>query len=93
MNPPRPTAPPAGRSIKAFAAEAGVCAATIYNLQPEFRPRSTRIGQRVVVIEPPLEWLARIAEMGGARTRKWARPPEVKATRAKPLIRTRGAKG
>lgn len=41
---------------------------TYHTLTPECKPHSTTIGKRRVIYESPLDWLARMAEMGGAKT-------------------------
>ena len=77
---------PAGQDIKTWSAEAGICPATYHNLLREDRPKSVRVGARVLIIEKPPDWLGRMAAQGGARTRKWARNEKRKGDRLK-LVR------
>jgi len=39
--------------------------ATFYNLPPERRPRSIKLGKRHIIIEPPAQYMARLAAAQG----------------------------
>lgn len=51
----------AGWSIPSHCAACGYSRATYYNLPHEQRPRSLKIGKRHIIIEPPTQYLARLA--------------------------------
>lgn len=51
----------AGFSINEYCAAIDLCRASFYNIEPELRPRSVLIGRRRIIIEPPAEYLARLA--------------------------------
>jgi hypothetical protein len=51
----------AGFSIDEFCSAVGYCRATFYNLPDELRPRSVLIRRRRIIVEPPVEYLARLA--------------------------------
>lgn len=59
----------AGRSIPEWAALAGVSRSTFYALPDTHRPRTVKIGKRLVIIESPAEWLERMAKAGGVPCR------------------------
>lgn len=52
----------AGWSIPSYCDACNFSRATFYNLPENLRPRSLKIGKRHIVIEPPGEYLARLAE-------------------------------
>ena len=64
------TATPAGRSISEFAQQVGIARATFYLLDQEHKPLSVKIGKRVIVIEPPSDWLRRMAAAGGVKIKR-----------------------
>jgi predicted DNA-binding transcriptional regulator AlpA len=51
----------AGWSIPSYCEACNFSRATFYNLPDDRRPRSLKIGKRHIVIEPPAEFLARLA--------------------------------
>jgi hypothetical protein len=51
----------AGWSIPSYCDACNFSRATFYNLPDNLRPRSLKIGKRHIVIEPPGEYLARLA--------------------------------
>ncbi len=51
----------AGWSIPLYCIACGFSRATFYTLPDDRRPRSLKIGKRHIVIEPPAEFLARLA--------------------------------
>ncbi len=51
----------AGWSIPSYCEACNFSRATFYNLPDDKRPRSLKIGKRHIVIEPPAEFLARLA--------------------------------
>ena len=51
----------AGWSIPVWCEACDFSRATYYNLPQSRRPRSIKIGKRHIVIEPPAEFLARLA--------------------------------
>ena len=51
----------AGWSIPSYCDACNFSRATFYNLPEGLRPRSLKIGKRHIVIEPPGEYLARLA--------------------------------
>lgn len=51
----------AGWSIPSYCEACNFSRATFYNLPDKRRPRSLKIGKRHIVIEPPAEFLARLA--------------------------------
>ena len=51
----------AGWSIPLHCAACGYSRAKYYNLPHEQRPRSLKIGKRHIIIESPVEYLARLA--------------------------------
>lgn len=51
----------AGWKIGEYADLVGIGRSKLYTLPPELQPKSVRVGSRRVVIEPPAEYLARIA--------------------------------
>jgi len=51
----------AGWSIPAYCEACDFSRATFYNLPPDLRPRSIKLGKRHIIIEPPSEYLARLA--------------------------------
>ncbi len=51
----------AGWSISSYCEACNFSRATFYNLPHDKRPRSLKIGKRHIVIEPPSEFLARLA--------------------------------
>jgi len=51
----------AGWSIPSYCAACGFSRATFYNLTDEQRPRSLKLGKRHIIIEPPADYLARLA--------------------------------
>ena len=53
----------AGWSIPSYCAACNFSRATFYNLPDHSRPRSLKIGKRHIVIEPPEQFLARLASM------------------------------
>jgi len=57
----RTTADRAGWSIPSYCAACGFSRATFYNLTDEQRPRSLKLGKRHIIIEPPADYLARLA--------------------------------
>lgn len=56
----------AGWSIKDFCASVGFSVAKFYLLQAEQKPRMVKLHGRVVIVESPAAYLARIAELQGA---------------------------
>jgi hypothetical protein len=61
---------PAGQSIEAWAKQVNLCRATVYQLEPQCQPHSITVGRRRIIIEPPADWLARMASIGGARVKR-----------------------
>jgi hypothetical protein len=51
----------AGWSISSYCAACDFSRATFYNLPDDLRPRSLKLGKRRIIIEPPSEYLARLA--------------------------------
>lgn len=51
----------AGWSIPAFCNACDFSRATFYNLPPELRPQSLKLGKRHIIIEPPGDYLRRLA--------------------------------
>lgn len=51
----------AGWSIPAWCASAGISRGLFYTLEGERAPRSVKLGKRRIVLEPPSDYLARIA--------------------------------
>ena len=51
----------AGWSIPSYCEACDISRATFYNLPANKRPRSLHIGKRHIVIEPPAEFLERLA--------------------------------
>lgn len=51
----------AGWSIPSYCEACNFSRATFYNLPDDKRPRSLKIGKRHIVIEPPGDFLARLA--------------------------------
>lgn len=52
----------AGYRISEFAAACGMGRRTIYDLPPELRPKSIKIGHARIIVESPREYLQRLAE-------------------------------
>ena len=52
----------AGWSIPSFCEVCNFSRATFYKLPESIRPRSLKLGKRHIIIEPPAEYLARLAE-------------------------------
>lgn len=69
------TIPQAARSVRQFAKACGFSVATFYNLGDADRPKTVKVGIRVLVIESPSEWLQRIGASGGVATRRWVKKP------------------
>lgn len=65
---PEAAIPKAGFSIDEYCAAISYCRATYYNLPPELRPRSIKIGKRRIIVEPPAEYLARLSAAQQAAT-------------------------
>lgn len=59
----------AGRPIPEWASLAGISRSTFYALPAQYRPRTVKIGKRLVIIEGPAEWLDRMARAGGVPCR------------------------
>ena len=59
----------AGRPIPEWSALAGISRSTYYALPSQYRPRTVKIGKRLVIIESPAEWLERMAKAGGVPCR------------------------
>lgn len=53
------------RTVAEFAREARISKSRLYELPPNLRPRSVRVGKRVVVTEQPIAWLERYAREAG----------------------------
>jgi len=51
----------AGFAIKEWCSAVGIAVSTYYALSAEQRPRSVRLHGRVIVIESPADYLARLA--------------------------------
>ena len=51
----------AGWDIPSYCEACNFSRATFYNLPVDTRPRSIKIGKRHIIIEPPSEYLARLA--------------------------------
>ena len=51
----------AGWSIPSYCEACNFSRATFYNLPDGGRPRSLKIGKRHIIIEPPSDFLARLA--------------------------------
>jgi len=51
---------PVGLSQKEFARLAGVGYSSLFAYPPERKPRSIRVGRRVIIIESPEAWLIRM---------------------------------
>ena len=62
MSATKPMGERAGWSIPAYCEACNFSRATFYNLPDDRRPRSLKIGKRHIVIEPPSEFLARLAD-------------------------------
>lgn len=56
----------AGWSIKEFCSAVGFSVAKFYILSDEQKPRTVKLHGRVIVIESPAVYLARMAELQGA---------------------------
>lgn len=54
--------PRAGFSIPIWCCAVGISRASFYNLPGHQKPKTARVGRRCIVIEPPADFLARIAE-------------------------------
>jgi hypothetical protein len=52
----------AGWDISSWCGACGFSRAKYYTLPDDMRPRSLKIGKRHIVIEPPADFLARLAE-------------------------------
>ena len=52
----------AGWDIQSYCAVCGFSRALFYRLPADRRPRSLKLGKRHIVIEPPAEYLSRLAE-------------------------------
>lgn len=59
----------AGWSIPEFCAACNFSRGTFYNLTDELRPRQIKILKRTIVIEPPAQYLARLAAAQAERAR------------------------
>lgn len=80
------TAPQFGRTPNQFAKQVGLGRSTLYNLPADCQPDSFKIGKRVVVIEDPATWIARMKARGGTHTVRHAAParqPEAPAPSVK----------
>jgi hypothetical protein len=62
-NPQDASVKPLGCSVRAFAKAIGICATTIYTLSGEEAPRRVRVGNRVLVVETPEEYIARLQQL------------------------------
>lgn len=68
---PRKTAPPkpvdtkhkVGWSPREFSALTSIGRSTVYELPADLRPESIRIGKRIIIVEAPADYLARIRAM------------------------------
>jgi len=60
----------AGRSPEQFAQQAGIGRTTIYLLPDDAKPLHVRIGERLVIVEHPRDWLQRMRERGGVVTKR-----------------------
>lgn len=59
-------------TIAEWTAAAKIAVPTFYTLPKASRPKSTRIGRRVIIIESASAWLDRMAEQGGVVTTRAA---------------------
>ena len=66
----------AGRSATDFALEAGIGRSTIYTLPADCWPEHVRIGNRIVIVETPAAWLARMRALGGVKMVRKAKATE-----------------
>ena len=57
------TPAPAGLKPATFARACSISRTALYQLPEELWPRTVRFGRAVVIVEPPAEWLARVAEI------------------------------
>ena len=57
----------AGWKIGEYADLVGIGRSKLYTLPQELQPKSVRVGSRRVVIEPPADYLARVAATQSAR--------------------------
>ena len=55
----------AGWSIKQWCPVVGIGRSSFYALPDSAKPHCTTIGNHIVIIEQPSDWLTRIAEVGG----------------------------
>ena len=57
----KPAVARAGFGVDEYCAAVSFCRATYYNLPPALRPQSVLVGRRRIIIEPPAQYLARLA--------------------------------
>lgn len=67
--------PTAGLGIQEWARAAGIAYSTYYIIPAHLKPRHVKIGRKVIVLERPIDWLERVAKLGGV-------PPRSKAVEA-----------
>ena len=51
----------AGWSVPSYCSAVGYSRAMYYLLPPELQPKSVKLGKRRIIIEPPADYLARLA--------------------------------
>jgi hypothetical protein len=57
----------AGWKVAEYAELVGFCRSKLYTLPPQLQPKAVRVGTRRIIIEPPADYLARIAELQAAQ--------------------------
>jgi hypothetical protein len=57
----------AGYHVRDFLPLVGFSRTTLHLLPPELRPHSVRFGRRIIIIEEPVAYLARVAAAQAAR--------------------------
>ncbi len=55
----------AGHTIEAWCPRVPIARATYYQLPQDARPKSLKIGRRVLILESPADWLKRMEARGG----------------------------
>ena len=70
-----------GLTVKEFCAGSGISNSTYYGIPPGDKPKQITIGSKVIILESPADWLARIAKRGKgiALTRYQRKKPDTAA--------------
>ena len=55
----------AGSTIESWCPRVPIARSTFYQLPEDIRPKSLKIGRRVLILESPDAWLKRMSERGG----------------------------